>query len=125
MKTLTIHEVKQDDLEYHELIDKIDAGAEGNFEDYNFNHLFGNRMRIVIPLGGKGGGSHLNDDIVEKMLAKAGYEVDLEAGVATSEVETERGPQTRKIKIYHAFFVQKTVSSSILDFKLKSLTTII
>jgi hypothetical protein len=95
------NEVEKEDLEHHKIIDKIEDGVEGNFDDYYFNDLFGNRLRIVIPLGDES--SHLNDTIVSRMLARQGYDADLDKGTAEEEIKTQKGNQIREIKLGKLF----------------------
>lgn len=100
MKTFLqyLREVHEADLEAHALEDKIDAAEEGDFSDYAFNHIFGNKLRLIIPLGKKGT-IPLSEDQVREALKKEGYSVDFEKGTAVKTVETKQGPKTQVGKL--------------------------
>jgi len=52
-------------------------------KDLSFNNIFGDRMRIAIPLGTEGIKTE-----TEKFLNKAGYTVDMKTGIATGYTMT-------------------------------------
>ena len=47
-------------------------------KDLSFNNIFGDKMRVAIPLGTEGIKTE-----TEKFLNKAGYTVDMKTGIAT------------------------------------------
>jgi hypothetical protein len=62
--------------------------------------LFGNNERVIIPMASEENEQvkEFYDMIVEPLAAK-GIKVDLKNGVATKEIETQRGKQERKTKL--------------------------
>ena len=60
-------------------------------KDLSFNNIFGDRMRVAIPLGTEGIKTE-----TEKFLNKAGYTVDMKTGIATGYILTS-GEGDRKI----------------------------
>jgi len=93
-----INEVKEADLEVSAIQKKIESGDEGNFNDYAFNHIFGNKLRIVMPMGQKGT-VPLSEDQVRSDLEKLGYTVDFKSGTASKSVQTQQGTKTQKTKL--------------------------
>ena len=64
-------------------------------KDLSFNNIFGDKMRIAIPLDEKGSKSP-----VEKFLNERGYEVDMKTGIATGYAMTnDDRTNTRKISL--------------------------
>ena len=64
-------------------------------KDLSFNNIFGDKMRIAIPLDEKGIKSP-----VEKFLNERGYEVDMKTGIATGYAMTnDDRTNTRKISL--------------------------
>jgi len=64
-------------------------------KDLSFNNIFGDKMRIAIPLDEKGIKSS-----VEKFMNEKGYEVDMKTGIATGYAMTnDDRTNTRKISL--------------------------
>ena len=64
-------------------------------KDLSFNNIFGDKMRIAIPLDEKGIKSS-----VEKFMNERGYEVDMKTGIATGYAMTnDDRTNTRKISL--------------------------
>ena len=94
-----INEVKEADIEAHELQRKIDDAGEGDFSSYAFNNIFGNKLRIVIPMDDKGG-IPLSDNQVRAALEREGFgDIDFEKGTLTKSTETRQGPKTQKLAL--------------------------
>ena len=101
MKFINYLEVKDSDLKVHTIQGKVDAANEGDFNDYQFNHIFGNKLRINIPLGK--GTIPLSDKNVKEILEKEGYSVDFESGEATKTIKTQQGEKTQSFKLGRLF----------------------
>lgn len=94
-----INEIREADLEAHELRDKISAAQKGDFDDYAFNNIFENKLRIVIPLNNKGD-IPLSPNQVRTALKRAGFEnIDLEKGTVAKTIETQKGPKVQEMKL--------------------------
>jgi len=91
-------ELNQADLDMHNIEDKINDAKEGDFEDYAFNHIFGKKLRIVIPLGKKDS-IPLSEKQVRIALEKEGYNVDFDTGRASRISHTNKGPKGTFIKL--------------------------
>lgn len=101
MKSFTkyLNEIKQADIEQHAIQDKIDDAQEGDFESYAFNHIFGNKLRIVIPMDDKQKYS-VNENQIEFALEKEGFvDIDFEKGTANKKVQTKQGEKIQKVKL--------------------------
>jgi len=82
--TSLLREITEEELE--PILDSI---AEMDPDEMPFNHLFGNRTRIVLPMMTKGETSKRVDDL-EKYLKFQGYdEWDWSKGIATKQIEKE------------------------------------
>ena len=78
-----------------EIEDLDDILLNLNPKDLSFNNIFGDKMRIAIPLDEKGIKSP-----VEKFLNERGYEVDMKTGIATGYAMTsDDRTNTRKISL--------------------------
>ena len=76
----------------------VDAAEDLSKEE--MRPLFGNNERVIIPMasGENEQVKEFYEQIVEPLAAK-GIKVDLKNGVATKEIETQRGKQERKTKL--------------------------
>jgi len=82
--TSILREITEEELE--PILDSI---AEMDPNEMPFNHLFGDRTRIVLPMMTKGETSKRADDL-EKYLKFQGYEEwDWTKGIATKQIEKE------------------------------------
>ena len=66
-----------------EIADLDDILLNLNPKDLSFNNIFGDKMRVAIPLGTEGIKTE-----TEKFLNKAGYTVDMKTGIATGYTMT-------------------------------------
>lgn len=101
IKYLKLREVSEDDLE------KINANR-----DLHFNNIFGNKLRIVVPLE--------QDENINKLISKLeelGYEVDYEDLVnkkqAYKKIKTQQGEKLRPEKV--GKILQTSNSRELLD----------
>ena len=76
----------------------VDAAEDLSKEE--MRPLFGNNERVIIPMASEENEQvkEFYEQIVEPLAAK-GIKVDLKNGVATKEIETQRGKQERKTKL--------------------------
>ena len=76
----------------------VDAAEDLSTEE--MRPLFGNNERVIIPMASEENEQvkEFYEQIVEPLAAK-GIKVDLKNGVATKEIETQRGKQERKTKL--------------------------
>jgi hypothetical protein len=81
-------EVDQSELDHHDI--------EGSRDDSPFEHIFKDKLRIVIPLKK---GEESSEYKLEKALEDKGYDVNLKKGMVSSTVETKKGQQKREMKI--------------------------
>jgi hypothetical protein len=81
-------EVNQSELDHHDI--------EGSRDDSPFEHIFKDKLRIVIPLKK---GEESSEYKLEKALEDKGYDVNLKKGMVSSTVETKKGQQKREMKV--------------------------
>lgn len=99
-----VNEVSSAELEKHEIDQRVEEAEDGVFDNYAFNHIFGDKLRVVIPIGKKGD-IPLSEKHVENDLNKKGVEVDFNQGIVTWEEETRSGTKKRQSKL--GKFLQK------------------
>jgi len=89
-------EISDHVLDYHEINDKTSNAEKGDFSQYPFNHLFKNKLRIVLPLKK---GKESSEYQLEVALEGEGFTIDLQKGIAYKTVKTQRGERQQAIKI--------------------------
>ena len=93
-----LNEIRKSDLEQADILSKADQGRKKDFSNYPFNHIFGNRLRIVIPLSDKDT-VLIDEEQIKEALKQQGWNVDFNQGIAWKQIQTHRGPQERKMRL--------------------------
>ena len=100
MKTFTqfLSEIYRRDLMDAGISKKLKAGVKGDFSSYPFNHIFGDKLRIVIPFEGSGI-PLISEEQIRQALKKEGWDVDFNQGVAWKEIKSKKGTSKRQMRL--------------------------
>lgn len=93
-----LNEIRKTDLNQADILSKVNQGVKKDFEQYSFNHIFGNKLRLVIPLSDQDS-VLLDEEQIKEALKSQGWEVDFNRGVVWKKIKTNKGVQERKMRL--------------------------